>query len=151
MFMNKPAEAGTALPWHQDRWAWLDRDPLVTLYTALDAATQANGCIRVIAGSHHSLVNPSDSSAFLEEAHYAQHCPPGREVALELEPGEIVLLHNWLIHRSGVNQSTTPRRAFSVCYIDARTVDFVGRTYPVVFDGEGRATSLNERTPVIEE
>ncbi len=149
MFMNKPAKAGTRLSWHQDRWAWLDRDPLVTVYTALDAATEANGCVHLIAGSHRSLVNPWDDSAFLEESHYAQHCPPEREVALELEPGDVVVLHNWLIHRSGVNRSNTPRRAFSACYMDARTVDLLGRTYPVVFDSGGRATSLEARTPVI--
>jgi len=147
MFMNKPAEAGTPLSWHQDRWAWLDRDPLVTIYTALDAATVANGCVHVIAGSHHSLVNPWDDSAFLDEAHYRQHCPPEREVALEMGSGDVVLLHNWLIHRSGVNRSELPRRAFSVCYMDARTIDLLGRTYPVVFDSEGRATSLDESTP----
>src|SRR5437773_152261 len=27
MFMNKPAHKGTFLPWHQDRWNHLDRDP----------------------------------------------------------------------------------------------------------------------------
>jgi phytanoyl-CoA hydroxylase len=151
MFMNKPAGAGTPLVWHQDRWAWLDRDPLVTVYTALDGADEHNGCVRVIAGSHHTIVNPWDDSAFLEEKHYAQHCPPEREVALKLEPGEVVLLHNWLIHRSGVNRSPTPRRAFSACYMDARTVDFLGRTYPVIFDGDGRATNLEEHTPVVVE
>ena len=31
MFMNKPARRGTFLPWHQDRWTSLDRDPLITL------------------------------------------------------------------------------------------------------------------------
>ena len=31
MFMNKPARKGTFLPWHQDRWTFLDRDPLITL------------------------------------------------------------------------------------------------------------------------
>jgi ectoine hydroxylase-related dioxygenase (phytanoyl-CoA dioxygenase family) len=138
MFMNKPAEAGTRLAWHQDRWAWLDRDPLVTLYTALDAATEVNGCVRLIVGSHHSLVNPWDDSAFLEEAHYELHCQSEREIALELEPGEVVLLHNWLIHCSGVNRSNAPRRAFSVCYMDARTVDLLGRTYHVVFNGVKR-------------
>src|SRR5688572_21952383 len=44
MFMNKPARKGTFLPWHQDRWTMLDRDPLVTTWTALDPATIANGC-----------------------------------------------------------------------------------------------------------
>jgi phytanoyl-CoA hydroxylase len=140
MFMNKPARGGTPLVWHQDRWAWLDRDPRVTLYTALDAATDASGCVHVIAQSHHSMVNPSDDSAFLEAAHYAQHCPPEREVALELDPGEVVLLHNWVIHRSGVNRSAEPRRAFSVCYMDAQTVDYLSRTHPVVFDRDGRPT-----------
>jgi phytanoyl-CoA hydroxylase len=148
MCMNKPADAGTPLVWHQDRWAWLDRDPLVTLYVALDGATEANGCVYAITGSHHILVNPWDDSAFLEESHYAQHCPPDREIALELDAGEAVLLHNWLIHRSGVNRLDTPRRAFSVCYMDARTVDYLGRSYPVVFDGGGRPTNLEERTPV---
>jgi ectoine hydroxylase-related dioxygenase (phytanoyl-CoA dioxygenase family) len=118
----------------------------VTIYTALDAATVANGCVRVIVSSHHSLVNPWDDSAFLEEAHYPQHCPPEREVALELQSGDVVLVHNWLIHRSGVNRSVTPRRAFSVCYMDARTIDLLGRTYPVVFDSEGRTISFDQPT-----
>ena len=30
MFMNKPANKGTFLPWHQDRWTALDRDPQIT-------------------------------------------------------------------------------------------------------------------------
>jgi hypothetical protein len=141
MFMNKPSGAGTPLGWHQDRWAWLDRDPLVTVYTALDAATEANGCVRVIAQSHRSVVNPFDDSAFLEEKHYDQHCPPEREVPLEMQAGEVILLHNWLIHRSAVNRGNAPRRAFSICYMDARTVDFLGKKYPIVFDGEGQPTS----------
>jgi len=148
MFMNKPASAGTVLPWHQDRWMQLDRDPLVTVYTALDEANAANGCMYVIAGSHHTVVNPSHPSAYLDEAHYGRHCPPGSEVALELVPGEVLLLHNWLIHRSGVNRSDAPRRAFSVCYMDGRTVDAWGARYPIVFDADGRPTDLDERTPL---
>lgn len=36
MFMNKPSNQGTKLPWHQDAWTDLDRQPLVTVWTALD-------------------------------------------------------------------------------------------------------------------
>ncbi len=50
MFMNKPARKGTWLPWHQDRWTQLDRDPLITIWTALDPATLANGCVQIIPG-----------------------------------------------------------------------------------------------------
>ena len=42
---------------------------------------------------------------------------------LEVEAGHAVLLHNWLIHRSGVNPTPAPRRAFTVCYMDGRTLN----------------------------
>ena len=63
MFMNKPARKGTFLPWHQDRWTDLDRDPQITVWTALDPATISNGCVQVIPGSHKlGLINPSHGS-----------------------------------------------------------------------------------------
>lgn len=65
MFMNKPAHQGTYLPWHQDRWSFLDRDPLLTVWTALDPATIGNGCVQVIPGSHKKgLINPNHDSGF---------------------------------------------------------------------------------------
>ena len=68
MFMNKPAGRGTFLPWHQDRWKYLDRDPLVTVWTALDQATQANGTVEIIPGSHKfGLINPDHGSGFLTD------------------------------------------------------------------------------------
>ncbi|MEW6752567.1 MAG: phytanoyl-CoA dioxygenase family protein [Candidatus Latescibacterota bacterium] len=122
MFMNKPARQGTVLPWHQDRWTFLGRDPLLTIYTALDPATRLNGCVQVIRGSHRwGLVNPEHTSGFLTpeqaQAAVAQH----EVVFLELEPGEVALLHNWLLHSSDVNRSGQARRAFSVCVMDAAT------------------------------
>lgn len=123
MFMNKPARQGTFLPWHQDRWKNLDRDPLVTLWTALDPATRANGCVQVIPGSHKlGLVNPEHGSGFLTKEQTAEHCRPEKSVFLELKAGEVALLHNWLLHGSDVNRTDISRRAFSVCYMDARTL-----------------------------
>jgi hypothetical protein len=52
---------------------------------------------------------------------------------LEVEAGHAVLLHNWLIHRSGVNPSPLPRRAFTVCYMDGRTQStLTGHHFPLV-------------------
>ncbi len=137
MFMNKPARQGTWLPWHQDRWTHLDRDPLITVWTALDPATIANGCVQVIAGSHrHGLINPSHPSGFLTEEQTRHYAPPDKIVNLELEAGEVMLLHNWLLHASDVNHTDIPRRAFSVCYMDGRTQANNGETYPILF-GEG--------------
>lgn len=135
MFMNKPAKKGTFLPWHQDRWTSLDRDPLITLWTALDPATITNGCVQVIPGSHrHGLINPAHPSGFLTPTQAEEYCPQERRVFLELEPGEAVLLHNWLLHASDRNNTDVSRRAFSVCYMDAATHDIdTGRRYPIVF------------------
>lgn len=121
MFMNKPAHKGTFLPWHQDRWTSLDRDPRVTIWTALDPATIENGCVQLVPGSHHTLINPDHASGFLTPEMTEQHVPKDKIVHLELEPGEVALLHNWTLHGSDVNRSDISRRAFSVCYMDAAT------------------------------
>lgn len=141
MFMNKPAHKGTKLPWHQDRWNNLDRDPLITVWTALDPATIENGCVEVIPGTHKfGVINPSHGSGFLTPELAAANCPAEKRVYLELEPGESVLLHNWLMHASDKNHSAQSRRALSVCYMDARTVTAGGKqTFPTVF-GQGALT-----------
>ena len=44
-----------------------------------------------------------------------------------------MLLHNWLIHRSGVNPSPIPRRAMTACYMDGRTIStLTGDRFPLV-------------------
>jgi phytanoyl-CoA hydroxylase len=142
MFMNKPANKGTFLPWHQDRWTSLDRDPLVTIWTALDPATIQNGCVQLIPGSHKTLINPNHNSGFLAPEHVEEHVNKNKDkiIYLELEPGEVALLHNWTVHGSDVNRSSISRRAFSVCYMDANTKDKRGReNYTRIF-GPGALT-----------
>ena len=134
MVMNKPAGQGTVLPWHQDGgdvWA-LDRDPLITLWVALDPATKANGCMEVIPGTHRlGLLRSYGSTVTPEDV--ACYCPEERAHPLEVEAGHAVLIHNWLIHRSGVNTSRIPRRAVTVCYMDARTQSVLtGNHFPLV-------------------
>ncbi len=136
MFMNKPAGKGTPLAWHQDRWVDLDRDPLITIWIALDPATIANGCVQVLPGTHHTLINPSDSSGFLTPAQAEAALGQAQPVYLELQAGEAVLLHNWLLHASDVNKSGIARRAFSICYMDAATQSKRGEKFSIIF-GEG--------------
>ena len=134
MFMNKPANQGTVLPWHQDAWTDLDRQPLITLWTALDPATKANGCVEVIPGSHKlGLINPSHPSGFLSDELAAEYCPKDKVVYLELKPGEVALLHNWLLHSSDINRTEVSRRAFSVCYMDGNTISKQGEKFTKLF------------------
>ncbi len=140
MFMNKPAQQGTFLPWHQDRWNYLDRDPLITVWTALDPATRANGCMQVIEGSHKfGLLNPADPSGWVTPQQAEELTAKHPIQFLELAPGESVLLHNWLLHASDINGTDISRRAFSVCYMDARTQASNGEEYAVVFGEEALA------------
>jgi len=120
MFMNKPAERGTALPMHQDRWSYLDRDPLLTIYTALDDASIQNGCVLYLPGSHHTLLNPAHDSGFLTKE-MASEYSEAELIPLELKAGEVAILHNWTLHKSGINHTGDSRRAFSVCLMDADT------------------------------
>jgi len=135
MFMNKPSQQGTKLPWHQDAWTDLDRQPLITVWTALDPATKANGCVEAIPGSHkEGLVNPAHASGFLNDEQIAERCLPEKVVYLELQPGEVVLLHNWMLHSSDVNRTPISRRGFSVCYMDARTISGSGQKFAPMFE-----------------
>jgi hypothetical protein len=140
MFMNKPAGKGTVLPWHQDggtNWN-LTGDPLVTIWLALDPATKDNGCVQVIPGSHRlGLLSEYGHTITAEQE--AQYCPPERQELLELQPGEAVLLHNWVLHASGTNPSGMSRRAFSLCLMDAAIRSRGQQQYPKLFGGNSLA------------
>jgi len=122
MFMNKPAKLGTVLPLHQDRWRALDRDPRLTIYTALDAAYEDNGCVEVIPRTQHEILNPQHPSGFLTPEMEQAFIDNPRRVPLVLDAGEVVLLNPWTLHGSGINRTNRSRRAFSVCLMDAGTM-----------------------------
>jgi hypothetical protein len=139
MFMNKPAQRGTILPYHQDagsQWG-LDRSPKITIWTALDDATVANGCMQVIPGSH-KLGLFSEHGHTITEEQEAKYARDEDSVYLDAKAGEALLLDNLMLHRSGINTIDCPRRAFSVCYLDGatRTVRDPQCGFPQVF-GEG--------------
>jgi hypothetical protein len=135
MFMNKPAKRGTVLPWHQDIFADLDRDPVVTVWMAMDPATIENGCVKILPGSHRRPM-PEDRRAFLTEEEVDGLLRTTQPAYLECPAKEAFLLHNRLVHSSDVNPTGRPRRAFSVCYIDGRTVSSNGTVFSRIF-GEG--------------
>ena len=135
MFMNKPAHKGSVLPWHQDAWTFLDRPPNLTAWTALDPAKMDNGCIQIIPRSHKlGRINPDHNSGFLTDEQAETYCRQEDLLHLEMEAGEVALLHNWTLHRSDRNSTDKPRRAFSVCYMDAETKHIHdSETYTTIF------------------
>jgi phytanoyl-CoA dioxygenase PhyH len=134
MFFNKPAGAGVPIGWHQDgAGGWgLSIPPKVTIWTALDPTSIANGCLQIIPGSHRTKIPAQGDLLNPEEC--ALHAPDEKRRYLEMKRGEVVLLHNWTLHHSGVNQTDDPRRAFSVCYLEAATRHAAtGAPFPLIF------------------
>ena len=130
---NKPADSGgSRIGWHQDQWRYLDTEPRVTFYVAIDRATVDTGCLYVLPASNRGRVvhNRGDDGSVdacghlrPEQVEAVLATSAHEPVALELEPGEVVVLSNYTVHSSGAmtNAVGGPRRAFSLCLMDGAT------------------------------
>ncbi len=122
VLFTKPARGGTHLPWHQDggRFWGVDRDPILQIWTALDDAPEAAGCVEVLPRSHAAgLATPL--GGVVPEALVRARDAEALATPVPARAGEALLVHNHLWHRSGVNLTDLPRRAFTVCYMHADT------------------------------
>ena len=127
-FFAKPAKVGTKTPWHQDGEYWPIR-PLATcsVWVAVDAATPANGCLRVIPGSHrrrqlgrHDFNSGPGLSLPLEIRADEFDAAGARDIVLEA--GQVSLHDVFLIHGSEPNRSETPRRGMTLRYMPTTSV-----------------------------
>jgi phytanoyl-CoA hydroxylase len=119
---TKSAEGGTELPWHQDGGSFwgLDRDPELQIWTALDDAPPEAGCVEVVDASHRDgLASPLGGT--IPRPIALERGAEGKSLPLPARAGEVLLIHNYLWHRSGCNATGVPRRAFTVSYISAAT------------------------------
>jgi hypothetical protein len=78
-----------------------------------------NGALQIIPGSHAFPISPTGDQLTEDEA--SVHAPPERRRFVLLKRGEVIVLHNWCLHRSELNTTDAGRRGLSVCYIDAAT------------------------------
>ena len=119
---TKSARGGTELPWHQDGGSFwgLDRDPEIQIWTAIDDAGLASGCVEVLDASHRGgLATPLGGT--IPRDLLGRASADDRKLALPAEAGEVLLIHNHLWHRSGNNASGRTRRAFTVSFMPAST------------------------------
>ena len=98
---------------------------------AVDRATQANGCLQVLKGSHHygrieHNVAGGQTGADMDfvEA-IAREC---EKVHIECQPGDVLFFHCNLLHASAPNTSDYPRWSLICCY-NARSNDPIRKSH----------------------
>lgn len=119
----KEARTGGAWEWHQDFGYWYDQGfvfpRMISVAVALDRNTRANGCMRLLRGSHllGRLNHVHVGSQYGVEAERMKGILPlFEEVAAELAPGDALFFHNNTLHVSAPNESDQHRRNFIMCY-----------------------------------
>lgn len=115
--MMKEPFVGGAWEWHQDYGYWANDNyhlypRLVSCMVAINRATEENGCLEVLKGSHHigriNHFKTGDQKGadmlFVNEA-LKHH----ELIKVELEPGDTLFFHCNLLHKSNQNRSSAPR------------------------------------------
>ncbi len=90
-------------------------------------------------GSHaRGLVTPL--GGVVPEPHVSASSAERDVVRVPARAGDVIVLHNLAWHRSGVNRTEHTRRAFSACYMSAKTkcmrTKKTPRTFTRVFSEE---------------
>ena len=115
MFWNKQP-GGKEIPWHQDGTVYANQPQInVTAWIALDPATEENGCVELVPGSHRQRfehVEATGDKWFDFEAN--PDAIEGKTVSMELEPGEFFLFTESTLHRSSENTSDRRRLGMSM-------------------------------------
>lgn len=124
-FISKEPGKGRRTPWHEDSAYWkgkFDRlDKIVTIWLAIDEATQENGCMGVIPGTHqngfsnYEKVDDAANSTFDTEIK-SDELDLERVVWFELQPGEYSLHDARIIHGANANTSDKRRCGYTMRY-----------------------------------
>lgn len=112
---SKPARHGGVVAWHQDYSYWTRTKPIahLTCWIALEDATEKNGCVHYVPGSHRWNLLPRNYLAKDMEAVFACLTPEQKAefkpVPAILKKGEANFHHPMMLHGSYENRSAKPR------------------------------------------
>ncbi len=118
----KRGREGSGFGWHQDSPYWVHDsdhvDLLPNVYLAFDDATEANGCLRVIDGSHQQGCLPGTTNGTQLGGFFTDpECFDEQDqVLMEAPAGSLVFFDPHSIHGSGPNHSDQSRRAIVMTY-----------------------------------
>ena len=113
-FFNKPPGVGQPTPAHQDGYYFMiEPCRALTMWLALDAVDEGNGCVRYVSGSHMQGLRPHVRT---ETLGFSQSISDYGDEDLKYEraciasPGDLLAHHALTIHRADSNQSDSRSR-----------------------------------------
>lgn len=119
----KDAKVGGAWAWHQDYGYWYQNGllypNLCSVMIAVDKATEENGCLQVLKGSHkmgriNHILSGDQAGAELEHVEEARKRL--ETIQCEMNPGDALFFHPNTLHCSASNLSDKARWALICCY-----------------------------------
>jgi ectoine hydroxylase-related dioxygenase (phytanoyl-CoA dioxygenase family) len=122
VFYKPPRDASYA-SWHQDSvYSGWHLTPSVSAWIALTVSEPANGCMRVIPGSHKQGLlehdNVQDPNLLNRRGERLRmDVDEAQAVDVVLKPGEMSLHHTNIVHGSNANTSDGPRIGFIVRFV----------------------------------
>lgn len=125
--------------WHQDLPHWnLVPNEAVTAWVALTDVDEANGCVRILPGSHRGGSRASQAaadpnsllSAGLQFA--VSDSEASKSAPMLLKAGQFSVHHGMIVHGSGANTTASPRLGVAFVYIPAHAKQRAGADRHVV-------------------
>ena len=144
-FFTKPANDPSFVSWHQDStyWGLEPPDDIVTAWVAFTESVPANGCMRVVPGTHRiGQVGHRDTFAETNLLSRGQEIEmqvdEADAVDLVLRPGQMSLHHVRIVHGSEPNRTPGPRIGLTFRYIPTRVRQVGDRPSALLCRGEDR-------------
>lgn len=153
LVLYKPPHDSSYVSWHQDSvYSGWHLSPSTSAWIALTGSHRANGCMRVIRGSHmQGLLNHDnvlDDSNLLRRGERVEKVDDSGAVDVVLRPGEISLHQSTILHGSNPNISDEPRIGFIVRFVTSRITN---RERPLLrVRGEANCSHLSLAQPPAE-
>lgn len=117
------SDEGQRFPWHQDGTYFnLIPEGNISFWIAIDEATEENGCVRLIPGSHTTILPelPSGEGDFLGKLSDMKGIDTSKEIKMVLRPGQFFIFSERTLHSSEPNLS------------GKRRMSLVGRVVPTI-------------------
>ncbi len=134
--MQKEPRVGGAWEWHQDYGYWykngyLFPDQMISIMIAITEARKENGCLQVIRGSHklgrveHGFAGEQVGAS---QKHVDLALAIMELIYVQLKPGDALVFHPNLLHRSEANLSDTPRWSLISVYNRQTNISYLNDT-----------------------